>query len=133
MSTDPRLPSAGAVGSPVILVVEDEPLIRLTISEYLRDRGFEVIEAASGDEAQFLFIHDTRIDIVFTDVQMPGVLDGLALARWLGEVHPTVMILVASGIADLRALACQVCERASVFEKPYDHQAIVDRIRVLAD
>lgn len=83
--------------SPNILVVEDDPSIRLLLAEELRDAGFVVIEAASADEALEYFLSHQPVDLVFTDVQMPGSIDGLELARRLHGLAPALPLIVTSG------------------------------------
>ena len=106
-------------------------MIRLSMVECLRDRDIRVLEAESGDQAKELFLNLTAIDVVFTDVQMPGLMDGLALAQWLHDVHPEVALLITSGIAQKTELALRWCERTSVFAKPYDEQVVAARIQTL--
>jgi CheY-like chemotaxis protein len=81
----------------VILIVEDELLIRLNAVEMVEEAGFEVIEAASADEA--IAILEGRLDIavVFTDIQMPGSMDGLKLAAAVRDRWPPIMIVATSG------------------------------------
>ena len=67
--------------APAILIVEDEGLIRLSAAKMIADAGFEVIEAADADEAIRILESRTDIRVVFTDIQMPGSMDGLKLAR----------------------------------------------------
>ena len=82
---------------PVVLIVEDEFLLRWPASEYLRDSGYRVIEAGSVSEAMVVFSSNTRVDVVFSDINLQGELNGHALARWLDKHHPTVPILLTSG------------------------------------
>jgi CheY-like chemotaxis protein len=82
---------------PRILVVEDEPLLRLVNVEMLSDAGFEVFEAADADEALRLLSETADIRVVFTDVEMPGRLDGFALAARIGAEWPEIEVLVTSG------------------------------------
>ena len=81
----------------VILIVEDEMLIRLNAVEMIEEAGFEVVEAASADEA--IAILEARLDItvVFTDIQMPGSMDGLKLAAAVRDRWPPIMIVATSG------------------------------------
>jgi len=82
----------------LILVVEDEPLVRMLISDILtEDGGYRVIEAVNADEALTLLEarHDVRL--VLTDVDMPGTLNGFALARTIDLRFPGVKVIVASG------------------------------------
>jgi len=79
-STPPR--SESTAGAETVLVVDDEVLIRMVISEYLRDCGYKVIEAANADEAILLLQQEElTIDVVFTDIEMPGSMDGWGLSR----------------------------------------------------
>lgn len=80
-----------------ILVVEDEVLIRLVISEELRQAGYCVVEASSGDEALNLLATDLHPDLLITDVRMPGLVDGMALARAARVLRPGLAIAVSSG------------------------------------
>lgn len=114
----------------VILVVDDEVLIRLVIAEYLRECGFRVFEAADGDEAiKILQSAELPIDLVFSDVQMPN-LDGFGLARWIRENRPQIQVLLASGNpAAVTAKATDLCHQGPVVPKPYDHAALLERIK----
>jgi CheY-like chemotaxis protein len=82
---------------PVILIVEDEFLLRLDSAETIEHAGFEVIQAANADEA--IAILNARLDIhvVFTDIQMPGSMDGLKLARFVRNRWPPIKIVATSG------------------------------------
>jgi two-component system, response regulator PdtaR len=82
-----------------ILVVEDEVLIRNLIAEELRDAGFFVIEAANAEEAMTYLKACGDVDLVFTDIRMPGSLSGLDLARQLRGQHPSLPIILTSGNA----------------------------------
>lgn len=131
MVTEPRERGADLARFATVLVVEDEPMIRLSIVECLRDHSFIVLEAEHGEQAKQLFQGGATIDVVFTDVQMPGSIDGLDLARWLRANHPHVDILITSGVAEKTNSAAEVCAAASVFAKPYDHDAVAARISAL--
>ena len=71
----------------VVLVVEDEALLRLLVVEVLEEAGFEVIEACTADDAVILLVQRSDIRVVFTDVNMPGCLDGFQLARHVQDHH----------------------------------------------
>ncbi len=79
-----------------IMIVEDEFLIRLTLSEVLSDEGYEVIEAESGDEAIRL-LQGGRIDVLLTDIQLPGSLDGRALVRQARATRPDLPVIFMTG------------------------------------
>ena len=80
-----------------ILVVDDEVLVRMVIAEELRDRGYLVVEAASADEAAAILRAGMDVDLVFTDVTMPGRLDGLALAELVRANYPSLKVVITSG------------------------------------
>jgi CheY-like chemotaxis protein len=111
----------------VILVVEDEILVRLTAADYLRDAGYSVIEAANAAEALEIFASGEAVDVVFTDVQMPGAMDGSMLARWVHEYHPDTEVLVTSGQGD-GAVSSGLIAPDAFFPKPYLLQAVAARI-----
>jgi two-component system, response regulator PdtaR len=86
--------------TPTILVVEDEPLVRLVGTLLLADAGFNVIEACNAEEALRVLEAGSDIRIVFTDVEMPGALDGFGLARCVHERWPAIGVIVTSGRAE---------------------------------
>ena len=80
-----------------VMVVEDDVLIRSVFAEELRERGLCVVEAASGDEAWHILGAGIVIDLVFSDIVMPGSMDGNELARRLNASEPMIKILLTSG------------------------------------
>ena len=119
--------------SPTVLVVEDEVLIRLVIADYLRDCGYKVHEAVSGEEAiAILQAPEVSIDVVFSDVEIPGSMDGFALARWVRANKPGMEIILTSGIERSADIAATLCEAGPLMKKPYSSQDVVDRLRQLA-
>jgi two-component system, response regulator PdtaR len=79
------------------LVVEDEPMIRLDLATYLEQAGYTVHQAGSALEAIEILERDRSIRIVFTDVRMPGDMDGIALARTIRKRWPPTIIVICSG------------------------------------
>jgi DNA-binding NarL/FixJ family response regulator len=113
----------GAVKQHTILLVEDEPLIRMDIAAELRARGFEVVEAARAIAAiDLLMARSIPIDLLLTDVQMPGEMDGLDLARWAGEHHPGLVLAVMSASREAVAQALALSPPPLVFLKPIETQ-----------
>ena len=86
--------------SPRILVVEDEFLIRMTLTEALSDEGFDVLEAESGDDALVIIRDDPAIKLLLTDIQLPGGLNGRALAKLARETSPCLPIIYMTGQPD---------------------------------
>jgi len=115
-----------------VLVVADEVLIRLVIADYLRECGYRVHEAANADEAvAVLESPDVTVDVVFSDVIMPGSMDGFGLARWIRANRPKVEVVLTSGIDRSAEIAGALCEAGPLLEKPYEPQRVVDRIKQL--
>ncbi len=115
-----------------VLVVEDEVLIRLVIAEYLRECGYRVHEAANADEALAVLAEpNVAVDIVFSDVIMPGSMDGFGLARWIRANRPQIDVVLTSGIDRSAEIAGVLCEAGPLLEKPYEPQNVVDRIKQL--
>ncbi|TNM60268.1 response regulator [Aliirhizobium smilacinae] len=85
------------MSDPIALVVDDEPLILMDTADIVASAGYHVIEARSADEAFELLAKYRSVKLLMTDVQMPGTMDGLALARYVGEHWPEVHVVVASG------------------------------------
>jgi len=100
-----------------VLVVEDEPLIRLCAAEIIEDAGYAIVEAADADAAMRILEQRSDIDCIFTDVDMPGSMDGLALAHTAHHRWPPIGIIVTSG---KRLLSREQLPRGGRFlAKPY--------------
>ena len=114
-----------------VLLVEDEVLVRMPIAQYLRDCGYKVIEAVNADEAMAVLLHkDTVVDFVFSDIEMPGAIDGFGLAKWIREHRPGLDVLLAGTVPRTVESAQQLCEQGSV-PKPYDAQIVHNHIKRL--
>ncbi len=132
MTSNDSEPTAAAE---TVLVVEDEVLIRMVISEYLRDCGYKVIEAANADEAILVLQHKKlTIDVVFTDIEMPGSMDGFGLSQWVRANRQGLDVILVGNPARAAAAAAELCESGPALSKPYEPQVVVDRIkRLLAE
>jgi CheY-like chemotaxis protein len=102
--TMPSIPIAegepAATNGSRVLIVEDEFLIRLTLAEVLSDEGYTVIEAETADEAVKLLQAGPPIDVLLTDIQLPGQLDGKALVRHVRETQPDLPVIFMTGRPD---------------------------------
>jgi CheY-like chemotaxis protein len=116
-----------------VLVVEDEVMVRMPIAEYLRDCGYNVVEAADAREAIAVMEADEAISLVFSDVRMPGQMDGLELAEWFRLHHPRVPILLTSGYSGGRSLPAKLASGVRFIEKPYSQVQVEQRIAALLD
>ena len=107
-------------------------LIRWVVAEYLRECGYQVIEAADAGEAvKLLRTEATEVDLVFSDVQLGDGLDGHALAAWVRAHRPDVPVLLTSGGADTARQAEAACGANEFVPKPYHHGELLARMRRL--
>ncbi len=110
-----------------VLVVEDEPITRMDVVGQLEDGGFKVFEAPDADRAIKILEANPAIRILFTDIDMPGSMDGLKLAAAVRDRWPPVRIVVASGLhkIDMDALP----DNSRFFSKPYNVNEIAATMR----
>lgn len=121
----PRAPKAV-----VVLIVDDEVLIRMLLSDVLRQAGYQVIEAANADEAVVLLNSSPDPDILVTDVRMPGTTDGFALAAFVRRTKPDLKVIITSGHAGPNG----AIDLADAFlPKPYPLDSIVRHVRMLTE
>jgi DNA-binding response OmpR family regulator len=115
-----------------VLVLEDDVLVRMPICQYLRDCGYRVLEAASADEAaRILQKPDIQIDVILSDVEMHGKMNGFGFAQWARSVRPGVDIVLAGTPERAARAAGELCEQGPILVKPYDHKIVLDRIKRL--
>jgi CheY-like chemotaxis protein len=116
-----------------VLVVEDELMVRMPIAEYLRDCGYNVLEAANASEAIAAADTEGPVSLVFSDIRMPGNMDGVGLAEWFQSHYPSVPVLLTSGYNGGRALTSASTSRSRFIEKPYSQTQVERRIAALLD
>jgi DNA-binding NtrC family response regulator len=114
---------------PVVLIVEDEAVIRMTVASDLADTGFEAIEASNADEALELLDGRDDIGALFTDIDMPGSHDGLELAHIVAQRWPSIRIIITSGRS--WPIAGSLPTDSLFFPKPYAHETIIDALRMM--
>jgi len=114
----------------MIIVVDDEPDILQYIREILQHVNYEVIVATSGDQAWALFEeHQPEIEIVLTDVVMPGSIDGLELAAKIHQVDPSLPVLFVTGVLpEGDALAVGIVEKELLVRKPFSPRQLIDLV-----
>lgn len=113
----------------VVLVVEDEPLILLDALEIVTAAGFHALAAANADEAIAILESRNDIRVIFTDINMPGSIDGLKLAHAVRRRWPPIEIIVAS--AALFGGEHKLPERGVFIRKPYSEQQLARTLREL--
>lgn len=110
-----------------VLVVEDEALVRMDIALFLEDEGFQVLEASNADDAISLLDAHPEVRLMFTDIDMPGSMDGLKLAAAVRDRWPPVKIIVTSGHRHMSDDTLPIVGR--FFSKPYDPSRVIHAIR----
>jgi len=117
-------------GRPVILVVEDEVLVRMMAVMVAEDSGFEALSAATADEAIKILVSRSDIRLVFTDVNMPGSMNGLRLAHAVRDRWPPVELLVTSALGNVTA--GDLPARGRFLSKPYDVATLSETFQQMA-
>jgi CheY-like chemotaxis protein len=117
-------PSPGELKPARILVVEDEPGIRMAVIDALCEAGYEVIGAASADDAWRYLQIAPKIDLVFSDIRTPGHLDGVDLAKLIGSHFPQMLIMLATGYNT----RIDVSKGLQVLYKPYQLDVLVQLV-----
>ena len=118
---------SSVISNELILVVEDEWIVRLFACDLLEQAGFKVLEAGGADEALETLEAHPEVRGLFTDVNMPGSMDGLALARLVQEHRPDIVTLVVSGRGPPGP--GELPSNAAFMAKPYEAEEMVSRIR----
>jgi CheY-like chemotaxis protein len=115
--------------SDVVLVADDEALLRMDAAEVLEREGYEVLEASNAAEAIQVLESRPDVGVLFTDIQMPGELDGLDLARRVHDRWPEVLLLVTSG--RLRPDEAEIPDDGRFLAKPYAARELLSKLRQL--
>jgi DNA-binding NtrC family response regulator len=119
---------AAILETPTVLLVEDEVLIRLMVADELRDQGLRVLEASNAEEALSILDSSLPVHLLFTDVRMPGRMDGFALAKLAQAKNPQLKLIIGSSHQPENS------PRADAFLcKPYDLDQLIEQVeRLLA-
>ena len=124
--------SVGRGGHETILVVEDNEAVRSTAVELLREEGYQVLTAANGDQAMQMLLEGITVDLIFTDVVMPGLIKSSDLAAWAKVQNPPVTVLFTSGhTRDIISRNHQLSPDTFLLTKPYGPQALTRMIRTV--
>lgn len=109
-----------------VLIVDDDPLARTVLADYLRECGYKVFEAAAADEALVILEQSNRnIDIVFSVAQIAGKTDGFGLARWVRSNRPDIDVVLVGNIEKAASSAADLCEDGPTLAKPYHHPSVI--------
>jgi DNA-binding NtrC family response regulator len=114
--------------APIVLLVEDDIVVRHALAEYLRECGFTVFEASNGDEAKHaLTTPDLQIEVVLADMNTEG--SGFVLQRWIQEHNHPAEIVLAGTTKKAVEHAADICNDGPALAKPYQHHLVLDHIR----
>jgi CheY-like chemotaxis protein len=126
---EPVVAGAGS-SKPVVLVVEDEPILRRLSVAVVEVADLEAVEADNADEAIQILESRADIRVVFTDIRMPGSMDGIILARTIRRRWPHVRLILTSGEDELGTRL--IPDRARFFIKPYSTNQVIESLRQMA-
>ncbi len=134
VETDSVAAAPMVTGSETVLLVEDHPQLRRRALQVLEDLGYRVIEAENGDAAmEKISMHDD-IDLLFTDIVMPGGLDGVELAEAVRAIRPGIKVLFTTGYAEHAQIRVGLLEDGGdLLRKPYSRRELADKLRGLLD
>lgn len=131
------MPSAGAnPGTPrdetaqTAVVAESDVFARMVLAQYLRECGYDVLEAATSEDVLALFQSGRAIDVILLDAQISGGLSGFTLTRQIRDTHPGTEIVLTFGVVKAAEKAGEICDEGPL-ERPYHPQEIVRRIKAL--
>ena len=113
-----------------ILLVEDDVLVRDVAAQILEEAGYTVLQAENAQEAMQLIERERSLDLVFSDVRMPGQMDGVGLAKWIRRFHPQLLVVLASGYVDPKSLL-KAADVDAIMQKPYAGTDVVRRLDML--
>lgn len=124
----PNLKAISKGGSEKILVVEDEPKVRKLAARILKNLGYQVLTAETAVKAKEMLSEENDIDLIFSDLIMPGGVSGYDLAKWAAENVPDIPILLTTGFSDE---AKDIEGKIALLRKPYSQEQVVEHIRAL--
>jgi CheY-like chemotaxis protein len=113
-----------------VMVVESDVLVRMTVADYLRECGYRVVEAITGEEALGILGAGIKVDTILSAVKQQGAIDGFALAQRIREGFGGVEVILTTGNAMTAKKAGELCEQGAG-KRPYHPDLIVDRLKLL--
>src|ERR1700737_2505832 len=115
-----------------VLVLDGDVLVRMPVVQLLRECGYRVLEAASTDEA-IAVLQKTAIpvDVVMSEIDIPGAMNGVGFAQWARSVRPELKILLAGTPERTVQNAAELCGAGPMLKRPYEHRLVLDRIKRL--
>lgn len=115
-----------------VLVVAGNILVRVMVCAYLRDCGFRVIEAANTDDATRVITElEPPVDVVLSEIEIPGTMDGFELARWVRDHRPSLPVMLVGSPAGAARAAGELCSSGPDAAQPYSSELLLQQIRRL--
>jgi DNA-binding response OmpR family regulator len=123
---------ASAAEKPVIMVLESDVIVRTEIAEFLRQCGYKVIEGITANDLWIIIDAKIKLDIVFSEVKLPGEMDGFAVARRIRQTCPEIDTILTSSVEAAAAKSKDLCEEGPL-KKPYKGEDVAARIHLLLE
>jgi response regulator RpfG family c-di-GMP phosphodiesterase len=115
-----------------VLVLEGDALVRMPLVQLLRECGYRVVEAATTDQAiAILERTNIPVEVVLSEIDIPGSVNGFGFAQWARSVRPELQILLAGTPEHTVRNAAELCEVGPMLKKPFEHKLVLDRIKRL--
>lgn len=116
-----------ALQKPIAIIVDDEPLILMDTADIIADAGYSIVEATTAEQAYEFLKQHSSVELLFTDVQTPGTIDGFELARAVAEQWPEICVVVVSGAAI--PADGELPANADFISKPFSAEAVLEILR----
>ncbi|MGF6593849.1 response regulator [Pseudomonas sp. 2835] len=114
----------------VVLVVEDEPVIRMILKDYLEGEGYHVLVAEDGEQAFAILASKPHLDLIVTDFRLPGGISGVQIAEPAVKLRPDLKVIFISGYpAEIRESGSPIAFKAPILAKPFDLNSLRDQIQ----
>jgi DNA-binding response OmpR family regulator len=123
---------ASAAKKPIVMVLESDVIVRTEIAEFLRECGYKVIEGITAKDLWIIIDAKVQLDVVFSDVNLPGETDGFTLARRIRQNYPDIDVILTSSVDSAAEKSKDLCEEGPL-KKPYRAQDVAARIHLLLE
>jgi CheY-like chemotaxis protein len=116
----------------VVLVVEDEPVILMVLTDYLSGQGYRVLQAENGEQAFEILASKPHLDMLITDFRLPGGISGVQIAEPAVKLRPDLKVIFISGYPqEIRETGSLITSKAPILEKPFDLDVLQEKIQEL--
>ena len=123
---------ASAAERPVIMVLESDVTVRTEIAEFLRECGYKVIEGITANDLWIIIDAKVKLDVVFSEVNLPGETDGFTVARRIRQTHPQIDVILTSSIEGAAEKIKDLCDEGPL-KKPYRAEEVAARIHLVLE